>query len=144
VLDWLMTADFQTAAAAVATATAVMWWPDQAAGSAALICKCVALDASPTGPCFNLSDATGTIAVCINDGPSLVPDGCPSVARHVVEYAQREPRLQGWVGTTMLRGGIVAIANSAASYYGAEVLGLLRDILVQQLNSQPGPSQVPF
>jgi len=59
-----------------------------------------------------------------------------------VEYAQREPRLQGWVGTTMLRSGIVAIANSAASYYGAEVLGLLRDILVQQLNSQPGPSQV--
>ena len=46
-LDWLMVADFQTAAAAVATATAVMWWPDQAAGSAALICKCAA-----TRACF--------------------------------------------------------------------------------------------
>ena len=42
VLEWLLPADFQTAAAAVATATAAMWWPDQAAGSAALICKCAA------------------------------------------------------------------------------------------------------
>ncbi len=52
VLDWLMTADFQTAAAAVATATAVMWWPDQAAGSAALICKCVASNAASAEASF--------------------------------------------------------------------------------------------
>ena len=40
VMEWMLTADLQTAASAVATATAVMWWPDQASGSAALICKC--------------------------------------------------------------------------------------------------------
>ena len=90
-----------------------------------------------------MNNAAVITVLHINDASSLVTDVSPFLVRHVVEYAQREPRLQGWVGTTMLRGGIVAIANSAASYYGAEVLGLLRDILVQQLNSQPGPSQVP-
>jgi hypothetical protein len=62
-------------------------------------------------------------------------------ARRFTEFAPREQRLRTWVGTVMLRAGIVAFANAAASYHGADVLGLLRDILVQQLDSQPGPAQ---
>ena len=63
------------------------------------------------------------------------------VARRFVEIAPREQRLRLWVGTAMLRAGIVAYANAAASYHGADVIGLLRDILIQQLDSQPGPAQ---
>ena len=62
-------------------------------------------------------------------------------ARRITEFAPREQRLRTWVGTVMLRAGIVAFANAAASYHGADVLGLLRDILVQQLDSQPGPAE---
>ena len=62
VVEWLLTADLQIAAAAVATLTAVMWWPDQASGSAALICKCGVLSLShcPRSRC------------CVNDQPGLL------------------------------------------------------------------------
>ena len=50
---------------------------------------------------------------------------------------------QEWAGTQLLQAGLQALASPAAAPHQAEVLQLLRLILVQQLASAPGPRQVP-
>lgn len=56
--------------------------------------------------------------------------------------AQRDARLQEWVARDMLRAGIVALASPAAASHSAEMLSLLRDILLQYLTTSPHPRQV--
>ena len=60
----------------------------------------------------------------------------------MVGLAAREGRLQKWVARDMLRGGIVALASPAAASHSAEMLSLLRDILLQYLTTSPHPRQV--
>ena len=57
--------------------------------------------------------------------------------------AVREPRLQEWVARDMLRGAVVALASPAAASHSAEMLSLLRDILLQYLTTSPHTRQVP-
>lgn len=63
--------------------------------------------------------------------------------RSVAGLAVREARLQEWVARDMLRAGIVALASPAAASHSAEMLSLLRDILLQYLTTSLHPRQVP-
>ena len=38
-LEFLLQSDFQTGFTTVMIATAILWWPDQAAGTTALLCR---------------------------------------------------------------------------------------------------------
>ena len=62
--------------------------------------------------------------------------------RSMAGLAQRDTRLQEWVARDMLRGGIVALASPAAASHSAEMLSLLRDVLLQYLTTSPLPRQV--
>ena len=64
--------------------------------------------------------------------------------RAVLPLAGQDPRLQTFIGTDMLRGSLAALSTtcSTAGSHQGDVLGLIRDILVQQLATQPGPRQV--
>ena len=64
--------------------------------------------------------------------------------RAVLPLGGQDPRLQTFIGTDMLRGSLAALSTtrSTAGSHQGDVLGLIRDILVQQLATQPGPRQV--
>lgn len=50
--------------------------------------------------------------------------------------------LQQWAGTQLLAAGLVALGCSASAPAQADVLQLLRTLLVQHLVSEPGTRQV--
>ncbi|KAK9833279.1 hypothetical protein WJX81_002345 [Elliptochloris bilobata] len=96
---WLAAHAPSVAMAAAMTATAALWWPDEALSNAAAFC------------------------------------------RRTVPMATTNPRLRELVGRDMLRGAIAALGMRDAGAAQSELLSLVREILVQELASSPGPAQ---